>query len=856
MDSGLISRFKEKVYQKSNLHFPPQKTFLFEKRLIERINALRLISYEDYYDLLDKDEKEMENLLDLLTNKETSFFRITNHFEFLRDWLKRKEEIFDPRPSLRIWSAGCSTGEEAYSIAMTILDTLRYPRAWDIEIIATDICYKAIKTALEGRYGLERIKGIPDGLRKYIRTTKDYGEVKEEVKRLVRFERRDIREWERRDFFDLVFCRNVLIYSDLEGQKRVIDSLYRALKPLGYLFTGEGEVLHILPHPFRTIESNGFLLYQKIPSKYEEIIEVMKSGEEDKRLSAIEELGSKKDKESAELLIKAVGDESWRIRKRAIELLSSIEDRYLYPALENALRDNKDASFRNLAMEVFLHLRNRSIRTLISLLKDTDAEIRVFSANILGNIKDPEAVPHLIEALKDEESNVRITSAESLGRIKDKRAIGPLIEALKGDIWLQFSAVTALKEIGDKDAIEPLLSLLASPEIMGIALDAIAAILRRSNYPEDLPSLRDALQREDINNLLLDWLKGNDLGQKDASLILLGWLKDKRALPEMVNLLSDNRFMDLAIETLSLFGKEGIDDIRSYLRDPRIEIRMAIEKILNRIGRDRGLDDVGIVPLMNLISDYSGIYLSKERPINLELRLAPLLLKRGINSLRQYYDYLKAHPEDLPEAVSFIANNETYFFREARQLKILSEHILPEISKGNAGSYGTMPSLRILSTGCSTGEEAYTIGILIEESGLFRNWRIDIIGIDIDREAIEKARRAYYTARSFRVMDQNLLWKYFIRRGNGFIVREEIRKMTRFIQANILNPPSIGRFDIVFCKNLIIYFTEDAIQKTASILYELLREGGYLLLGSSESLSRFDHKFKMLRYPGAVVYKK
>lgn len=856
MNPELLSKFQEKIYLKSNLYFPPQKTFLLEKRLIERINELRLTSYEDYYELLNKDEKEIGNLLDILTNKETSFFRIINHFEFLKDWLKKKEEVLDFRPSLKIWSAGCSTGEEAYSIAMTVLDTLRYPKAWDIEIIATDICYKAIKTAVEGRYEVERIKGIPDAFRKYINTDKDYGEVKEEVKKLVRFERRDIREEGRKNFFDFVFCRNVLIYSDFEGQKRVIDSIYKALKPYGYLFTGEGEILHILPHPFRTIESNGFLLYQKVPSKYEDIIERMKSRDENERLSALEELGAKRDKETAEHILRAVGDESWHIKKRALELLSSIQDKYLYPALEKALRDNKDANLRNIAIEVFIRLGNRSLKTVLSLLKDPDEEIRVFAATILGNIKNPEAVPYLIEALNDTDSNVCVSSAEALGRIKDKRAVGPLIEALKGDLWLKISSASSLKEIGDRSAIEPLIDLLSSSETRSIALEAIATILRRSCYFEPIPSLRDALLDKDIYGLLIDALKGNDLVQKKTSLILLGWLKDKRALPEMINLLSEYELKDLAIETISLFGKEGIEDIRSQLKDPRIEIRIAIEKILNRIGIGERLEDEGVVLLMKLISDYSGLYLGKERPINLGLRLAPVLLRKGINSLREYYDYLKDHPEDLPEAVSFISNNETYFFRESKQLRIFSKHILPEISKRNSGAHDHTPLLRILSAGCSTGEEVYTIGILIEESRLFRDWRIDILGIDIDSDAIEKAKRAYYTHRSFRGIDENLLWKYFIRHGEGFTVRKEIRKMANFSQGNILNPSSIGIFDIIFCRNLIIYFTDNAIERMASILYDLLKDGGYLLLGSSESFSRLDHKFKTIRYPGAVIYKK
>lgn len=858
MNPELLLKFQEKVYLRSNLHFPPQKTFLFKKRLKERIDELRLQSYEDYYEILDSNEEEVEKLLAILTNKETSFFRIMNHFEFLRDWLKNKEAVLNLRPSLKVWSAGCSTGEEAYSIAMIVLDTLKYPKAWDIEIIATDICYKAIKIAVEGRYDLDRIKGVPDAFREYVRINKDHGEAREEVKRLVRFERADIREERRKDFFDFIFCRNVLIYSDFEGQVSLIKSLYRALKPFGFLFTGEGEVLHLLPHPFKTIESEGLILYQKIPSKYEDISEKMESKDDDERLSAITKLGTFRNQESAILLLKATGDENWLNRNRAFKILLSFEDAVLFPALQKALRDNRDAALRNLSIEVFNRLGKRSLPTVHILLKDPDEEVRIFSVNILGNIKSPDSVPLLIETLHDSESNVRIASAEALGKIKDKRAMKPLIEALKGNLWMQFSAISALREMGDRETIEPLVKCIINPETTEPALAAVAEILRRAFYYESIPSLKEILKRNDIHEILREGLRSKDFEKKKTSLILLGWLRDKEMIPEMINMLSEDAMRDLAIETISLFGKEGIGHLRSQLKDPRIIIRISIEKIINRLGISSVLEDDNPLPLMNLLSDYSGIHLSKDIPINLKLRLAPALLRKGIVSIREYYSYLKDHPEELHEAVSCIANNETYFFREPKQLRIFSENILPEMAKERSvGAYGNRPLLRILSAGCSTGEEAYTIGILIEDSGIFKDWRIEILGIDIDGEAIEKAKKAYYILKSFRGMDENLLWKYFIHHGEGFIVREEIRKMTGFSQGNLLKPsPSLGTFDIIFCRNLIIYFTEHAIERTASILYDFLKDGGYLLLGSSESLSRSDHKFKTLRYPGAVVYKK
>ena len=175
---------------------------------------------------------------------------------------------------LRILCAGCSTGEEPYSVAMSLLSTLRYPRAWDIEILAGDLNESCIRVAKKGFYDEERVKGLPDAFRdRYTEHVPGGLLVTEEVRRLVRFSVLNLNDiinggsfpGVHADLagFDIVFCRNVMIYFSLPTQQLLVDFLYRSLLPGGYLFTGDAEPLHLYKHEFATVRDVRCLIYQK-----------------------------------------------------------------------------------------------------------------------------------------------------------------------------------------------------------------------------------------------------------------------------------------------------------------------------------------------------------------------------------------------------------------------------------------------------------------------------------------------------------------------------------------------------------------------------------------------------------------
>ncbi|MGD1076437.1 MAG: protein-glutamate O-methyltransferase CheR [Thermodesulfovibrionales bacterium] len=247
--------FSELIYRTSGIKLTLVKKGLLIARLLKRLKLLGIKGFYDYYHRVKSDDLELVEMLNCISTNTTTFFRENHHFEYLRnivvpEFLKKKRER-----TLRIWSAGCSTGEEPYSIAVALLEALRLhtlqPENWDIRILATDISTKALETAETGIYEAEQ---LPEDLatdlakRYFLRGIgEDAGKirVKEPVRDLVVFRRLNLKDRELpfRRTFDAVFCRNVMIYFD-EGMKRHVLSLFhRNVSHAGYLFLGHSETI-------------------------------------------------------------------------------------------------------------------------------------------------------------------------------------------------------------------------------------------------------------------------------------------------------------------------------------------------------------------------------------------------------------------------------------------------------------------------------------------------------------------------------------------------------------------------------------------------------------------------------------
>ncbi len=236
------------------LHLPRGKESLVESRLGRILRERGIPSFEAYYRHLvaNRSGEAMVEFVDALTTNHTSFMREPAHFDFLRAAATGEFRNF---PSLRIWSAPCSSGEEPYSIAMTLLDaSLGCRWASDVQITATDISTKILKKAQAGAYEIDRMRGVPESWRQRYFAKEEVFTVRPTVSRLVRFERLNLIHPFPPRRFHVIFFRNVMIYFNRATQQDIITRLCACVEPGGYVFIGHSETLNGLDHPLRYLK--------------------------------------------------------------------------------------------------------------------------------------------------------------------------------------------------------------------------------------------------------------------------------------------------------------------------------------------------------------------------------------------------------------------------------------------------------------------------------------------------------------------------------------------------------------------------------------------------------------------------
>jgi len=265
--------------------------------------------------------------------------------------------------------------------------------------------------------------------------------------------------------------------------------------------------------------------------------------------------------------------------------------------------------------------------------------------------------------------------------------------------------------------------------------------------------------------------------------------------------------------------------------------------------------------LRDFIHERFGLFFDEGQRASLRARLLGRLSSLDLLSFEDYYHYLRFGPqrhEELQRMISHLTNNETYFFREGVQLQVFAQNVLKGLR--DRKSREGQRTLRILSAGCSTGEEAHTLAMIVYDSGqFFWNWDVQVIGLDVDSVALDKARKAVYFHNSFRAISPALVDRHFVKAGLGQQVKEPIRRLVRLRQGNIIDPGSydgLAPIDVILCRNVLIYFSDQAAGKAVRIFYDLLGPSGYLLLGHAESLSRITDVFTAIRFPGAMLYQK
>jgi chemotaxis protein methyltransferase CheR len=260
----------------------------------------------------------------------------------------------------------------------------------------------------------------------------------------------------------------------------------------------------------------------------------------------------------------------------------------------------------------------------------------------------------------------------------------------------------------------------------------------------------------------------------------------------------------------------------------------------------------------DVIRGYCGIHFGDDMRYVIQRRLSPRLVDLGCGDFTEYYHHLVYHPNrqlEFEEIVERVTTNETYFFREAYQLRAFSEEILPELhSRCRRGK-----RLTLWSAGCSTGEEVYTLAILILESGLFEDWEVRVFGSDISRRVLTVARKGIYGRSSFRATEDRFLRRYFREVEGRFQVADGARALVSFGQLNLVDDDHlalIAEVDVVLCRNVLIYFEAPERRKVIDAIYRKLVPGGYLLLGHSESLINLSTAFELVHLKNDMVYRK
>src|SRR3990172_1120279 len=244
------------MYDMSGISLPEGKISLVKSRLLNRLMILGLSSFEEYVDLVERDSsgQELIAMVDILTTNQTSFFREPQHFEFLKKHVL--PSINGKYQKVRVWCAGCSSGEEPYSLAIIFQEENSQIERSDVKILATDISVRVLKVAERGVYSHEHIKNIqPHLLQKYFTRQQENGEwmfrINENIKSLVRIARLSLVEgWPMRGPFHFIFCRNVMIYFDQAVREKLVARFYQLLMPGGHLFIGHAESLTGLSHKF------------------------------------------------------------------------------------------------------------------------------------------------------------------------------------------------------------------------------------------------------------------------------------------------------------------------------------------------------------------------------------------------------------------------------------------------------------------------------------------------------------------------------------------------------------------------------------------------------------------------------
>jgi chemotaxis protein methyltransferase CheR len=255
----------------------------------------------------------------------------------------------------------------------------------------------------------------------------------------------------------------------------------------------------------------------------------------------------------------------------------------------------------------------------------------------------------------------------------------------------------------------------------------------------------------------------------------------------------------------------------------------------------------------------TGISFGENKRYFVDKRLIDRIQKTGASGVEDYFERLRRYDAngEIEILINLLTINETYFYREDHQLDCLVNGILPELVSGRRKG----DRIRIWSMPCSTGEEPYSIAIyLLENWPKVDDYDIEIMASDIDTNVLRAAESGSYEARSLHRLTPDLVRKYFVSTGvEGYKLIDAIRQSVRFTKVNASDPAEMRAFshiDVIFCRNMLIYFDDRSRRQVVESFYDSLSQGGFICLGHSESMSRISSLFEVRKFPQAIVYQK
>jgi chemotaxis protein methyltransferase CheR len=268
-----------------------------------------------------------------------------------------------------------------------------------------------------------------------------------------------------------------------------------------------------------------------------------------------------------------------------------------------------------------------------------------------------------------------------------------------------------------------------------------------------------------------------------------------------------------------------------------------------------GLSEHELSEIRMLIEERTGIHFDSSRERFFSTRVSEHLHARGLTNGTELLRGLRKSNVEYEALLEKLLTQETTFFRYPAIFEAFEKRVLPEL---HAKKFWKNPrTLRVWSAGCSTGEEPYSIAITILDSlSLAEAWDVEILATDVGRQALKHAERAVYSGRGLSSVSDRQLAGHFSAVAGGHQVKPRTRKIVSFVQMNLASPVYVGKMDLIFCMNVLIYFSEERRRALVQRFYDALEPGGYLFLGHSESISKMPVKFQAIVLGDCILYRK